>query len=73
MNRLRSTGGPQDTNVPRLLHSVVDFYKSRLDAQGIRVEARYCAGEDLLVDPGSLRQVFSNLLLNAGMLCPEVE
>ena len=70
MNRLRSTGGPQDTNVPRLLHSVVDFYKSRLDAQGIRVEARYCAGEDLLVDPGSLRQVFSNLLLNAAHAMP---
>lgn len=65
MDRFRSPLGPQDTNVPRLLGSVVDFYMSRLNSQGIRVETRYCSGEDLPVDPGSLRQVFSNLLLNA--------
>jgi two-component system, chemotaxis family, CheB/CheR fusion protein len=70
MDRSRSLAGPQDTNVPRLLHSVIDFYKSRLDAQGICVEARYCPGEDLPVDPGSLRQVFSNLLLNAAHAMP---
>lgn len=70
MDRFRSPIGPQDTNVPRLLRSVVDFYKSRLDTQGIRVEARYCPGKDLPVDPGSLRQVFSNLLLNAAHAMP---
>ena len=56
--------------MPRLLHGVVEFYKSRLDAQGIRVEARFCPGEDLAVDPGSLRQAFSNLLLNAAYAMP---
>jgi signal transduction histidine kinase len=71
MDQFRSRAGPQDTNVPRLLRSVVDFYKSRLDSQGIRVETRYCHGEDLPVDPGSLRQVFSNLLLNAAYAMPE--
>ena len=65
MDRFRSPVGPQDTNVPRLLGSVVEFYMSRLDSQDIRVETRYCSGEDIPVDPGSLRQVFSNLLLNA--------
>ena len=70
MDRFRSPVGPQDTNVPRLLGSVVDFYTSRLDSQGIRVEARYCSGEDLPVDPGSLRQAFSNLLLNAAQAMP---
>ena len=70
MDRFRSPVGPQDTNVPRLLGSVVEFYKSRLDSQGIRVEARYCSAEDLPVDPGSLRQVFSNLLLNAAHAMP---
>lgn len=70
MDQFRSPAGPQDTNVPGLLHSVVDFYKSRLDAQGICVRARYCPGEDLPVDPGSLRQVFSNLLLNAAYSMP---
>ena len=70
MDRFRSPVGPQDTNVPRLLGSVVDFYMPRLDSQGIRVEARYCSGEDLPVDPGSMRQVFSNLLLNAAQAMP---
>ena len=70
MNQFRSPAGPQDTNIPRLLHGVVEFYKSRLDAQGICVEARYCPGEDLAVDPGSLRQAFSNLLLNAAYAMP---
>ena len=70
MDRFRSPVGPQDTNVPRLLGSVVDFYRSRLDSQGIQVETRYCSGEDLPVDPGSLRQVFSNLLLNAAHAMP---
>ena len=70
MDRFRSPVGPQDTNVPRLLGSVVEFYMSRLDSQGIRVEARYCSGEDLPVIPGALRQVFSNLLLNAAHAMP---
>lgn len=70
MGQFRSPSGPQDTNVPRLLHSVVEFYKSRLDAQGICVQARYCSGEDLAIDPGSLRQAFSNLLLNAAHSMP---
>ena len=71
MSQFRSPAGPQDTNVPRLLHSVIEFYQSRLDAQGIRVQTRYCPGEDLPVDPGSLRQAFSNLLLNAAQAMPE--
>jgi signal transduction histidine kinase len=70
MDRFRSPVGSQDTNVPSLLDSVVKFYMSRLDSQGIRVEARYCSSEDLPVDPGSLRQVFSNLLLNAAHAMP---
>lgn len=70
LDRSRRPVGPQDTNVPRLLGSVVDFYMSRLDSEGIRVETRYCSGEDLPVDPGSLRQVFSNLLLNAAHAMP---
>ena len=71
MDRFRSPVGPQDTNDPAgCWVPVVEFYKSRLDSQGIRVEARYCSAEDLPVDPGSLRQVFSNLLLNAAHATP---
>lgn len=70
MDRFRSRAGPQDTDVPKLLRSVVDFYESRLNCQGISIESRYCPGADLPIDPGSLRQVFSNLLLNAAYAMP---
>lgn len=55
----------ENTDVPQLLRAVVDFYKSRLDSRGIAVDIRCCAGANLAVYPGPLRQVFSNLLLNA--------
>jgi signal transduction histidine kinase len=42
----------------------------QLGAQGIQVKTRYCSGEDVPVDAGSLRQVFSNLLLNAAHAMP---
>ncbi len=40
-------------------------------AHGAMDQFRSPAGEDLPVDPGSLRQVFSNLLLNAAYAMPE--
>jgi two-component system CheB/CheR fusion protein len=71
MDRYRTPEGRQSTNVPQLLHAVVDFYKSRLDSQDISVLTRYCCAKDLPVDSSSLRQVFSNLLLNAAQAMPE--
>ena len=75
MDRFRSTVGPQDTNVPRLLSSCgVDFYMSRfwtLRVSGLKHAT--APGEGLPVDPGSLRQVFSNLLLNAAHAMPGEE
>ena len=70
LDRCQSPVGPQETNVARLLGSVVDFYMPRLASQGIQVETRYCSDEDIPLDPGSLRQVFSNLLLNAAQAMP---
>jgi signal transduction histidine kinase len=52
------------------MKALSSFYKSRLDSQRIRVETRYCSGEDLPVDTGSLRQMFSNLLVNAAHAMP---
>ncbi len=67
----RGGASPQDTNVPSLLRSVVDFYESRFEARGISIQTRYCADGDLVVYPGPLRQAFSNLLLNAAAAMPE--
>jgi CheY-like chemotaxis protein len=69
----------EDADVPQLLWSVIDFYKSRLASRGISVETRGCFGGSLAVYSGPLRQLFSNLLLNAadampngGRLCARV-
>jgi signal transduction histidine kinase len=56
---------PRDANVPQLLASAVDFYQPRLEAHGISIKTRYCLDGNLAVYAGPLRQVFSNLLLNA--------
>jgi two-component system CheB/CheR fusion protein len=58
-------GAATKTNVPRLLRSVIDFYNVRFETRGISVNSRYCSDGDLAVHAGPLRQVFSNLLLNA--------
>ena len=53
------------TSVPRLMDSVIEIYKSRFEARAIGVNTRYCLDGELAVYSGPLRQVFSNLLLNA--------
>ncbi|HET9181691.1 MAG TPA: HAMP domain-containing sensor histidine kinase [Candidatus Angelobacter sp.] len=58
------------TNVPQLLRSTVDFYLPRFAGKGISVNSRYCQEGELGVFPGPLRQVFSNLLLNAAAAMP---
>lgn len=70
LNEFRDAASSQDTNVPNLLGSVVEFYKSRFEARGISIQTRYCEDGDLAVYPGPLRQAFSNLLLNAADAMP---
>lgn len=68
---LHDPAGSKDTNVPQLVGSAVDFYKPGLEARGIIVNTRYCSDGDLSVHAGPLRQVFSNLLLNAADAMPK--
>ena len=58
-------------NIPRLMDSVIEIYKSRFEARAICVDTRYCLDGDLVVYAGLLRQVFSNLLLNAADSMPK--
>lgn len=71
LSDLRGTIGPRETNVVKLLRSVVDFYESQMKVRGITIQARYCPDGDLSVYPGPLRQAFSNLLLNAADAMPQ--
>ena len=67
---LRESGDPEDTDVPELLRSVLNFYKSRFDSQAISVNTRYRSGTHLLAYPHQLRQMCANLLLNAADAMP---
>jgi signal transduction histidine kinase len=48
-----------------LLHSVVDFYSTGFHAQGISIDSHCCDPQHLSIHAPSMRQAFSNLLLNA--------
>ncbi|HEV2963792.1 MAG TPA: HAMP domain-containing sensor histidine kinase [Candidatus Angelobacter sp.] len=71
MNELGGTALPEDTDVPELLRSVLDFYKSRFESHGVVVNTSYCPNGNLSVYPQQLRQTFTNLLLNAAEATPE--
>ncbi len=61
---------PEDTDVAALVESVVDVYRSSLEQKGIKVST--CTDPThILAYPGELRQMLSNLLLNAMDAMPE--
>ncbi len=68
---LRDSGDPEDTDVPELLRSVLNFYKSRFESQKISVNTRYRKGTNLSAYPHQLRQMCANLLLNAADAMPD--
>ena len=71
LKELRDTHSRLRENVPNLLEAVITLYKSRFDAQKISIFTRYPVNGNLAVHSGPLRQMFSNLLLNAADAMPE--
>ncbi len=61
---------PKYTDIPGLMHSVINFYSSQLETQRITLRTRICAHGELPVYAGPLRQAFSNLVLNAAASMP---
>jgi signal transduction histidine kinase len=55
----------EKTNVGELLAGVLHFYQQKFGSSGITVRTRYSYDGNIPVHVDQLRQVFSNLLLNA--------
>jgi len=67
---LRDSGDPEDTDVPELVRSVLNFYQSRFESQDIAVNTRCRGSAHISGYPHQLRQLCANLLLNAADAMP---
>lgn len=61
----RDSPAPMEVDLPALLGSVLDLYAAKLQERRILLERRFCQCGAVTGFPGELRQVFSNLLVNA--------
>ena len=61
----RESASPVAVNFPQLLDNVVELYSRKFQEKGIRVDKRYGYAGDVPAYPGEMRQVFSNLIVNA--------
>ncbi len=61
----RDTSFPILVDVPSLLDNVVELYRRKIDAKGIKLNREYGDCKTISAFAGELRQVFSNLILNA--------
>jgi signal transduction histidine kinase len=71
MDEARATLILQNTDISELLRAVVQFYESRFAAHGVSIHTSYSSSEKLRVHRGSVRQMFSNVLLNAADAMPQ--
>jgi PAS domain S-box-containing protein len=61
----REASAPVPIRISELLENVLELYAHRLQARHIRVEKRFGPEPEIRGFPGEMRQVFSNLLVNA--------
>lgn len=62
---VRENTSPEALDAGKILEQVVQLYLRKLQAVGIKVEKQSGDNLEILGFPGELRQVFSNLILNA--------
>jgi len=61
----REASSPVAVDIASILDNVLELYSRRIAGSGATVEKRYKPAPPIEVLPGEMRQVFSNLLLNA--------
>ena len=67
---LRDSGNPEDTDVPELVNSVLNFYESRFSSRISLSRPVTALAVHLPAYPRQLRQMCANLLLNAADAMP---
>ena len=67
---VRENVAPSNLNVSEVLDQVLQLYSRRLQAKQIRIEKQYDTRATLLAYSSELRQLFSNLIINAADAMP---
>lgn len=65
LNFSREAASPVGTRIDHVLDDVLSLYSRRIAEKDIRVEREYSCQDQAVVYPGEMRQVFSNLIVNA--------
>jgi two-component system CheB/CheR fusion protein len=58
--------GEAELRASDLIDGILALYGHRIESLGVAIEKRYDSAGALIADAGELRQVFSNLIVNAG-------
>jgi signal transduction histidine kinase len=67
----RDTGSPSEVHLHDLIENVLAVYRNRLLAHGIEVEVQFNDLRKILVRPGEIVQVLSNVVVNAVDAMPQ--
>jgi two-component system NtrC family sensor kinase len=61
----RESKQPMLTSANEVLSSVIAMFRAHVGGMGVALETRFGCNQDLLVNPGEIHQVFSNIISNA--------
>ncbi len=65
LNFYRMDSHPAEVHLSELIDSLLELYTSRIHNAGLTVRRRYRTNEAVIVVPGEIQQVLSNILINA--------